>query len=109
MEKIQKIAEKFNITKEEALNRLVFNVAFNVILFVIAIIKGDVGFATAIPALTSMMLQAAQFTVVSFFFVKIPKIGNLLDKLMRLTGKVGACLFEKLVELVKVIKTKMSK
>ena len=108
-ENLKKIAEKFNITREEVLNRFIFNVAFNLIIFVAAIIKGEVGFAAAIPALTSMVLQAAQFTVVSFFFVKIPKIGNSLDKLMKLTGKAGAWLSEKLVELMKVIKTKMSK
>lgn len=109
MENIKNIMKKFNITREEVLNRFVFNVAFNLIIFVAAIIKGEVGFAAAIPALTSMVLQAAQFTVVSFFFVKIPKIGNSLDKLMKLTGKAGAWLSEKLVELMKVIKTKMSK
>ena len=108
-ENLRKIAEKFNITREEVLNRFVFNVAFNIIIFVAAIVKGEVGFATAIPALTSMTLQAAQFTIVSFFFIKIPKIGNLLDKLMKLTGKAGAWLSEKLVELVKIIKTKVSK
>lgn len=108
-ENLRKIAKKFNITREEVLNRFVFNVAFNIIIFVAAIVKGEVGFATAIPALTSMTLQAAQFTIVSFFFVKIPKIGNLLDKLMKLTGKAGAWLSEKLVELVKIIKTKVSK
>lgn len=109
MENIKNIMKKFNITREEVLNRFIFNIAFNIIIFVAAIVKGEVGFATAIPALTTLLMQAAQFTLVSFFFVKIPKIGNLLDKLMRLTGRVGACLIEKTVELVKVIKTKMSK
>ena len=109
MENIKNIIKKFNITREEVLNRFIFNVAFNVILFVIAIVKGEVGFAAAIPALTTMVMQAAQFTVVSFFFVKIPKIGNSIDKLMKLTGKAGAWLIKKIVELVAVIKTKMSK
>lgn len=109
MENIKNIIKKFNITREEVLNRLMFNVAFNVILFVIAIVKGEVGFAATIPALTSMTLQAAQFTIASFFFVKIPKIGNLLDKIMKLTGKAGAWLSQKLVKLVAVIKTKTSK
>ena len=109
MEKIKSIMKTFNITREEVLNRFIFNIAFNIIIFVAAIVKGEVGFATAIPALTTMVMQAAQFTIVSFFFVKIPKIGNLLDKLMKLTGKAGAWLSEKLVELMKVIKTKMSK
>ena len=109
MENLRKIAKKYNITREEVLDRLIFNIAFNIILFVIAIIKGEVGFAAAIPALTSMTLQAAQFTVVSFFFIKIPKIGNSLDKLMKLTGRAGAWLLQKLVKLVAVIKTKTSK
>ena len=104
MENLRKIAEKYNITREEFFCRCVFVAATNVIYFISMI--DSVTLTNIIPGLFVFFVeQPVVISFISFATCKIPKIGKLLSYIGILMGKGGRFI----VKLVTAIKTKWSK